>query len=157
MIKLIIFDIDGVLTDGMVLVDESGREQKRICLNDIDAVNRFRREGFLIAAVTGEATPMAEYFSKKIAWDSFTSGCKDKLTRVKGLAEEYHLERGEIAYIGDGIYDVPALEFAGWPASPANAIREAREASKIRLIRCGGGGCVAELFDEIMKINGKEQ
>ena len=62
MIKLVVFDIDGVLTDGAITVDSEGKEQKRVNLKDVDAIFALIREGYMIAAVTGEDTEIVKYF-----------------------------------------------------------------------------------------------
>ena len=74
MIKLFVFDIDGVLTDGSVTVDSDGNELKKISLKDIDAVFELHRRGFLLAAVTGENTEIVNYFEKRFPWEYFYRG-----------------------------------------------------------------------------------
>ena len=61
MIRLVVFDIDGVLTDGSIQVDSNGNEQKKINLKDIDAIYELKRKGFLLAAITGEESPIVTY------------------------------------------------------------------------------------------------
>ena len=62
MIRILVFDIDGVLTDGKIYVDENGHERKALLMTDVDAVNSIKKSGFMIAAITGEDTPMTDYF-----------------------------------------------------------------------------------------------
>lgn len=154
-IKLIAFDIDGVLTDGCVNVDEEGRESKRIALNDIDAMWRLHRDGIKLVAITGESTPIVKYFMKKVPWDDFVFGCKDKLSCVYEMLNKFSLNMDEIAYIGDGWYDVPSLKIVTYSFAPANAIQEAKEVSRIQLRKSGGNGCVAEMYKIIKEINQK--
>ena len=78
MVELVVFDIDGVLTDGSILVDSRGNEQKRISIKDIDAVYELKRMGFQLAAITGENSPIVAYFQRRFPWDYFFSGCKKK-------------------------------------------------------------------------------
>ncbi|MCR5789574.1 MAG: HAD hydrolase family protein [Lachnospiraceae bacterium] len=145
MIKLIVFDIDGVLTDGKIYIDKDGNEIKVLRLTEIDAVNTLHRSGYLIAALTGEATPITEYFKNRFPWDAFRTGCKDKASGLKELADAFGLPLSEICYIGDGQYDIGAVAIAGLGVCPNNAIEEVRQAAKVVLKTCGGEGCVDEL------------
>ena len=149
MIMLIVFDIDGVLTDGMVQVDECGREYKRFFLNDIDALNQLAREGYMLAAVTGEDTPLADYFSRKAPWRHFVKGCKQKLEAFQSILLEEGCMLNEAVYIGDGLYDVPVLEYVPNSICPANAVPAAKDASRIQLHSSGGQGCVVEIYEMI--------
>lgn len=149
MLRMIIFDIDGVLTDGTILVDESGNEYKRVLLNDIDALHQMVRDGVYVAAITGENTPLADYFGRKIPWKYFVKGCKHKLEAFKSILLEEGCQLDETAYIGDGLYDVPVLKYVSNSICPANAVPPAKAASRIHLHNSGGHGCVVELYEMI--------
>ena len=145
MIKLLVFDIDGVLTDGTVIVDTSGREQKKINLKDIDAIYALKQDGYMLAAVTGENTEIVSYFKERFPWDYFYSGNKNKRKAMEQLAQELGLDREEICYIGDGKYDVEPLNYAGLGICPKDAIQEAKEMADIILQSAGGQGGLWEL------------
>lgn len=149
MLRMIVFDIDGVLTDGMVQVDECGREYKRFLLNDIDALNQMEREGYLLAAITGEDTPLADYFGRKAPWKHFVKGCKQKLEALQGILLDENCTLDEAVYIGDGLYDVPVLKYVPTSICPANAVPAAKAAARIHLHSSGGQGCVVELYEMI--------
>lgn len=146
MVELVIFDIDGVLTDGSILVDSQGREQKRINIKDIDAIFELKRRGYRLAAVTGEDTEIVSYFRDRFPWDHFYSGCKKKLETVLLLTSELGLSMSQIAYVGDGKYDLEILSHVGLSVCPADAIREAQIQANVVLRRAGGEGCVWELL-----------
>ncbi len=152
-IKAVVFDIDGVLTDGRVSVDEEGRERKSFSLSEIDFIYRLKREGFLIAAITGEGTPLAEYFGRRIPWDAFVMGCKEKGKALADVMENLRVDEAEVCYIGDGYYDIPALKLAGLGVCPANAILEVREVADVVLTHGGGEGAVGDLYYLLKKIN----
>lgn len=145
-IKLVCFDVDGVLTDGMVHIDQDGREYKSFRLTEMDALNDIKNMGFKIAAITGEDTPIVEHFKKRFPWDAFVSGCKDKVSAIKMLEREFCTCGKEICYVGDGKYDVPAIRYAGLGACPQNAIKEAKAAADVILEGSGGQSCIYELF-----------
>ena len=146
MIELVVFDIDGVLTDGSILVDSQGREQKRINIKDIDAIFELKRRGYHLAAVTGEDTEIVNYFRGRFPWDYFYCGCKKKLDAIRALVDKLGLSMEQAAYIGDGKYDLEILPHVGLSVCPADAIREARLQADVVLHQAGGGGCVWELL-----------
>lgn len=146
MIELIVFDIDGVLTDGSIIVNSQGQEQKRVSIKDIDAIFELKRRGYRLAAITGEQTEIVGYFRERMPWDRFLSGCKQKLAAVQSLVGEFGLTMDQTAYIGDGKYDLEVLPWVGLSVCPADAIREARLQADIVLQRTGGNGCIWELL-----------
>ena len=146
MIKLIVFDIDGVITDGSVIIDSQGNEQKRVNLKDIDAIFELKRRGFLLAAITGEDTSIVDYFEKRFPWEYFYRGNKTKKETMKLIEEGTGVSRENVCYVGDGKYDVEPLLYAGLGICPANAIDKAKQAADIILQNEGGEGCVWEIL-----------
>ena len=146
MIRIVIFDIDGVLTDGKVYVDHCGNEMKAFSLTEIDALNEIKGRGYKIAAITGEDTPIVDVFEKKVTWDWFFRGCKDKLGVVKSIEEESGIDRKDICYIGDGKYDLDPIEYVALGVCPENAISQVKEIADIVLKNSGGCGCINELL-----------
>lgn len=146
MIEMVCFDIDGVLTDGTVHIDQYGNESKAVKLTEMDALNDIKRLGCKLAAITGENTAVVELFKRRTEWDWFCAGCKDKLSELKKIEDQYGLTKEQICYIGDGKYDIPAIEYAGLGVCPGNAIREARDAADIVLSGAGGQSCIHELY-----------
>ena len=149
LVRLVVFDIDGVLTDGTVQVDENGHEYKRFLLNDIDVLNQLVREDIVIAAITGEDTPLSEYFRRKAPWKYFEKGCKRKLEAFQSMLQKERRQLDEAAYIGDGLYDVPVLKHVPNSICPANAVPAVKAAARIHLQSAGGHGCVVELYEMI--------
>ena len=153
-IELIVFDIDGVITDGSMIIDSEGREQKKINLKDVDAIFELHRRGFKIAAITGEDTEIVGYFEKRFPWEYFYRGSKTKKDAMLQIESGTGVSRENICYVGDGKYDVEPLEFAGLGICPANAIDRAKNAADMILQRDGGDGCVWELISILEKYNG---
>ena len=146
-IKAVVFDIDGVLTDGTISIDSDGTERKSINLSDADHINRFKRDGFKIAAITGEDTGIVDFFKKKFEWDSFSTGCKNKDEELKKVCDNLNIPISDICYIGDGFYDIPAIKIAGFSACPSNAIYEVKRCVDVIIDKEGGHGCIAELYN----------
>ena len=146
-------DIDGVLTDGTIIVDEQGSEQKKVNLKDIDAIFELKRKGFYLAAITGEASSIVSYFQKRFPWDYFYSGEKHKTEAIHKIEMETGIKADEICYIGDGKYDVEPLQYVKLGICPADAIDKAKRAADIILQNPGGGGCLWELVSLLEKYN----
>ena len=160
MIKIVILDIDGVLTDGKITVDCSGKEYKTLDIKDIDAVFEFKRRGVLIGMITGEKTPITEFFNKRFEPDFFYNGCKNKPEALRDILEQTNLSGEEVCYVGDGKYDVDILKLVKIAACPANAIPEVKKIANLQLALSGGDGCIWELLEriqfEVEDINEKE-
>lgn len=153
MIELIVLDIDGVITDGTVIIDSHGHEQKQINLKDIDAVFELHRRGYKLAAITGEDTEIVGYFEKRFPWEYFYRGNKTKKETMRQIEESTGINRKNICYVGDGKYDVEPLTYAGLGLCPANAIDRAKHAADIILQNDGGKGCLWELVSILEKYN----
>ena len=153
MIELIVFDIDGVITDGSVIIDSNGTEQKQINLKDIDAIFELHRRGYKLAAITGEDTDIVDYFEKRFPWEFFYRGNKTKRETMQQIENGTGIKRENICYIGDGKYDVEPLMYAGVGICPANAIDKAKNAADIILQNDGGKGCIWEMISILEEYN----
>lgn len=153
MIELVIFDIDGVVTDGRVIIDAEGREQKQMSMQDVDGIFELHRKGFKIAAITGEDTEIVGYFEKRFPWTFFYKGATTKSRAMEQIEQDTGISRDKICYLGDGKYDVEPLALAGLGVCPANAVDKAKMACDIILQREGGKGCVWELISILEKYN----
>lgn len=157
MIKWVVFDIDGVITDGTVIVDAKGTEQKKLNLKDIDAIYELHKEGYKLAAITGENSEIVAYFQKRFPWDCFFQGQKKKTETLHLLEEQEHVSAEEICYIGDGKYDVEPLAYVGLGICPADAIDRAKQASRMILQKGGGQGCLWELVRILKDYNSGDE
>jgi YrbI family 3-deoxy-D-manno-octulosonate 8-phosphate phosphatase len=155
-IRVLAIDIDGVLTNGDVLLDEDGRESKSIFFRDIDAVHAARRAGLTLALVTGEATRMVDVIAKRLDIEHVYSGRKDKGEALAAVASDLGVAAEEICYIGDADRDAPALRAAGLGLAPADASDSAREAADEVLANAGGRGAVAEAVKLVLESGAAE-
>lgn len=155
MVRLVVLDIDGVLTDGSIMIDKDGNEQKRLNLKDVDGIFELKKRGFLLAAMTGENTGIVDYFEKRFPWDYFFKGNKKKKEALCQLSHSTGIAQQEICYVGDGKYDIEPLDYAGLGICPANAIDKAKEAADVILHNNGGEGCIWELASFLEEFNNK--
>ena len=151
-IRIVIFDIDGVLTNGMIYVNENGQEVKAFRLTELDALNEIKRDGFRIIAITGEKTRIVDFFENRIEWDLFIKGCKEKDKEIEKICKRFCVSKEQICYIGDGIYDISAIESVGLGVCPSNAIQEVKEIADVVLKGSGGDGCINELHRFLAKM-----
>ena len=148
-IKWIASDIDGVLTDGQMLIDETGREQKRIFMRDLDAIGVGRRAGLEYVFVTGENNLLAQTIAKRFGVDRLISGAKDKLAALQSFCEQENLDRNQICYVGDSDRDAAAIEWSGLGVAPADGSLDARKAADYIAERSGGKGVLDEVVSWI--------
>lgn len=155
MIKLLLLDIDGVMTNGKVCIDENGCESKQLDFQDIDAIFEAKRIGLPIGFISGENSPTVNYFQKRFDPDYFITGCKDKKGAIKLIANESGLELIEIAYVGDSHHDHEAIKMVGLGMCPANSADEIKRIADRVLLRSGGNGAVSEAVVYIKGYNAK--
>lgn len=145
MIRLLVMDIDGVLTDGCASVGQEGF-RKSVCFKDLDAITLLRENGVKIGVLTGEKDFFTEYIRETVEPDFFMDGCKEKKTALEAYAGENNISLSDVCYVGDGKYDIEPIRIAGLGVCPNDAVAEVRMVSDIVLSKSGGTGCIAELY-----------
>jgi 3-deoxy-D-manno-octulosonate 8-phosphate phosphatase (KDO 8-P phosphatase) len=152
-IRALVLDVDGVLTDGLVRLDEDGRETKTLFFRDLDALGDARRAGLLVALLTGEATPLVDVLARRLEVEHVRSGAKDKVAGLEDLRADLGVAAEELCYVGDADRDAPALALAGLGLAPADATSAARGAADAVLDARGGRGAVAEAVALVLARN----
>ena len=150
-IKLVATDCDGVLTDGGMYYTEDGKEIKRFCSVDGVGFNLLHDIGIKIAIITGECNETVKRRSEKLKADYLVTGRSDKLTALTEICESMGIDISQAAYLGDDIYDVPALQACGLGCAPSNAHISAKKAADIVTEHSGGFGCFREAADLIIE------
>ena len=151
MLEVVCFDIDGILTDGAVHVDSSGKESKRILFEDIDAIFELKRAGLKLAFITGEDNEFCDYVQRRFSPDFFIKGCKDKLAGYKKLAKENGWDKNKVCYAGDSKKDIDLLEFVGKSFAPSDSTINVKNAAKQVLKTPRGKGVVREIAQHILE------
>jgi len=149
-----IFDVDGVLTDGTVLVMENGLQARRMSIRDGYALQLAVRRGYRVLAVSGAATSPVVDRLNKLGITEVHMGVGDKRELVEGYAAANGLQREEIIFMGDDMPDLEVMGFVGLAACPADAVTEIKEISSYVSAFKGGEGCVREIIEKIMKLRG---
>lgn len=151
-IRVLVLDIDGVLTDGTASLEAGEAETKRINFQDLDAVGVARRAGLELALVTGEDNALVNAIACRFGISRVKRGTKDKLAALQTLADELGLDLAAICYVGDNDRDAPALAAVGLGLAPANATPDARAAAHRVLAAAGGQGAVAEAVRLVLQL-----
>lgn len=155
MFDVVFLDIDGVLTDGAVYVDTTGKETKRILFDDIDAIFELKRAGIKIGFITGEKNDFCRYVKERFSPDFFLDGCKDKLKAFKDLSEKHNLDKNKICYAGDSKKDIELLSFLEYSYTPSDSGKEVRNSAKTILETPRGHGVIRELAERILQMSKK--
>jgi len=144
LISVLALDIDGVLTDGRVLLDSSGKESKWISYHDIDAIFAARREGLKVVLVTAEDTPWVNFIAERLEIEDVITGAKNKESAIRELSRKFGIALAQICYVGDSDRDAAAIEVVGLGLAPANATTTAKSSANKILHHAGGAGAVNE-------------
>ncbi len=149
-IRLLAMDVDGTLTDGRIYIGPDGEVMKAFDVKDGYGIVRFRAAGGIPAIITGRQSRIVEARCRELGITELHQGVADKLECLLALAEKHHLEREEIAYIGDDLNDMSCLEYAGLSACPGDAIETVRGSCTYVCTNPGGRGAVREFLDRIL-------
>ncbi len=144
MIKTVIFDIDGVITDGKIYTDGRAEIYKTLAFKDLDALTELKKMGYILGVITGENNAFTDYLKKELSVGYFINS-KEKKKKLLELMQKESLRPEEVVYVGDGKYDIPVMEYVTWSMCPSDAIKEVKERAKVVLKTKGGEGCIAEV------------
>jgi 3-deoxy-D-manno-octulosonate 8-phosphate phosphatase (KDO 8-P phosphatase) len=155
-IKLFAMDVDGILTDGTVLISSDGTEAKRFSILDGLGLARLRDAGFPLAWISGRASGATTARATELKIPHVIQGRIDKLTALTELAAQLGLPLSACAYMGDDVIDVPALRAAGIGISVPGAMPKARAAADYITKREAGAGAVREVCDHLLAARGNK-
>jgi 3-deoxy-D-manno-octulosonate 8-phosphate phosphatase (KDO 8-P phosphatase) len=153
-IKLLLFDVDGVLTDGTILVHGDGTESKQFNIKDGAAMVWAQRAGLgigLLSARTADATAIR---AAQLGLKVVVQGSANKLTGFEQILADQGLREDEVGYMGDDLQDLPVLRRAGFSAAPADAADDVRAAVHWVSAAGGGRGAVRECIEHVLRAQG---
>ncbi|MCK5916701.1 MAG: HAD family hydrolase [Deltaproteobacteria bacterium] len=153
-LKALIMDVDGVLTDGRVIIDSDGVESKQFDVRDGHGLKMLQRSGLVLALLTGRQSPVVNYRAAEIGIEIVFQRCHDKLLAYNQIRERLNLEDYEVAYVGDDVIDIPVLRQVGFAATVADADFELKAHVDWQSTKPGGRGAVRELCQLIMQTQG---
>ncbi len=146
-IRLLVMDVDGVMTDGKITYTSDGQELKSFNIKDGLGIKRAQASGIETAIITGRTSPMVERRARELGIAYLVQGREDKLAALSDLVDQMNLSLNQVAYIGDDLPDLAAIESVRLGACPADAATEVKSKANWVSTRAGGNGCVRELCD----------
>ncbi len=156
MIKLLLLDVDGCLSDGKITYTHDGVEVKSFHVRDGFAIKTLVKMGYKIAIITGRDSPIVELRAKELDIPYLFQGVKDKQAVAQQLSAQLGISPEEVAAIGDDLNDYRLLKWVGNAFVPNDASEYLKPISHV-LERSGGDACVREMIEKILKANGDEE
>jgi 3-deoxy-D-manno-octulosonate 8-phosphate phosphatase (KDO 8-P phosphatase) len=153
-IKLLILDVDGVLTDGSIILDNEGNELKAFNVRDGHGIKMLHRAGIDVAIITGRYSKVVERRAQELGIAEVFQRCHNKVVANRQLMERFGLSDHEVAYIGDDVVDLPLLKRVGLPVVVADATEDVKAAAAMITTQPGGRGAVREITDLLLKAKG---
>lgn len=153
-IKLLVLDVDGVLTDGSLILDENGKEYKKFHVRDGQGLVMLLGTGCNIAVITARSSKIVAERMRELGIKYVYQGTKHKGAKLTELMNELSLEKNEVAYAGDDLIDLPAMTKVGFPIAVADAHYEVKKHASMVTDNLGGKGAVREICEFIMHANG---
>lgn len=153
-IKAILFDVDGVLTDGGIIYDDNGIEYKKYNVKDGQIISHLKKYGFVVGAITGRESDVVKNRCIELKLNYHKHGVKDKLVEYENFKNQYNLEDTQIAYIGDDIIDLSILVRCGLSATPNDAREYIKDEVDIATDTKGGEGVLRDIADYILDAQG---
>jgi len=153
-LKLVLSDVDGVMTDGKLLLLPGGAEAKSFHVRDGLGLVVARRAGLRTGLISGRTSEEVARRAAELGLDVVRQGVKDKVACLREVLSGLGLEAREVAYMGDDFNDLPLLKEVGLSAAPADAPSEIQEAVFLVTTRRGGEGCLREFVEGILRTRG---
>ncbi len=153
-IELLLLDVDGVLTDGVIAIDDRGVELKHFYVRDGSALAIWRRAGKRAAVLSGRRSASVTRRAAELGLDPVVQGVADKLPPFRRIAADLGLDPRQVCYIGDDLPDLPVLRHVGLAACPADAAPEVRAAAHYVARAAGGRGAVRDVIETILEHQG---
>jgi 3-deoxy-D-manno-octulosonate 8-phosphate phosphatase (KDO 8-P phosphatase) len=154
-IRLLLLDVDGVMTDGRIIYDDRGGETKAFDVKDGHGIKLLQRAGIRVGIITGRQSAVVERRAHELGIELVYQGAKDKLIPFMDILHKTGLVAEQIAYVGDDLPDLPILRRAGFAATVADAIDEVKPLVHYVTQCPGGHGAVREICDLLLKETGR--
>jgi 3-deoxy-D-manno-octulosonate 8-phosphate phosphatase (KDO 8-P phosphatase) len=156
-IKMLVFDVDGVMTDGSITYDEDGKEYKTFNAKDGHGIIRMNKAGFITAIITARNNGTVKHRAENLNFTELYQGYKHKLPALEELLDKYRLSLENVSYMGDDLPDICILAGVGLAACPNDAVKEVQDICNFKSKYNGGKGAVRELCDFILEAQGIEK
>jgi 3-deoxy-D-manno-octulosonate 8-phosphate phosphatase (KDO 8-P phosphatase) len=156
-ITLLVLDVDGVLTDGHLVLYGDGTESKAFHTHDGHGIRMWRRAGLEVALISGRRSEPTRRRAEQLEIPHVFQDCHFKLPTLQQLLAQLKLGPENVAYVGDDLPDLPVVRFVGFGVAVANAVEEVKAQADYVTTRCGGDGAVREVIEMILKASDRWQ
>ncbi len=154
-IKLLLLDVDGVMTDGRITYDNDGGELKSFDVKDGHGLKLLQRAGIKIGIITGRQSAVVARRAAELGIELVYQGVKDKLVPFNEILEKLRISPEEVAYVGDDVVDLPVMRRVGFAVTVADAVEDVKPFADLVTTRDGGRGAVREVCDFLLKESGR--
>lgn len=154
-IKLVAFDVDGVMTNGDLTFDQNGVEYKTFNAKDGQGIVMLNKSGFLTAIITARTNGTVRCRAEMLGITKLFEGQKNKTLALEELCKEFNINYDEVAYMGDDLPDICVIQKVGLSACPADAVNEVKNSVDAVCLKNGGRGAVREFCDYILYTQNK--
>ena len=154
-VRMLLFDVDGVMTDGGIFLVGEEEEAKRFDVQDGMGVTLARAAGLKVGIITGRKSAVVRRRARELKIDEVCEGYFWKAEALDLILEKYDLKPVQIAYIGDDVLDLPVMKVVGLPLAVANARPEVKAASLYVTNAAGGHGAIREVVDWLLELRGE--
>jgi 3-deoxy-D-manno-octulosonate 8-phosphate phosphatase (KDO 8-P phosphatase) len=153
-VKLLILDVDGVLTDGRIIIDDAGTESKNFDVKDGHGLKILMRYSIDVVLLTGRRSQVVEHRAADLGIAEVHQGIWNKAEALTGILQRRSIAPEEAAYVGDDVVDIPLLKRVGCAVAVADAVPEVRRIADYVTSNGGGRGAVRELCEVILRAKG---
>ena len=154
-IKMLMLDVDGVMTDGMIIMDDEGRQLKNFNVRDGHGLKIIQRYGIEVVILTGRQSEVVNHRAKDLDIKEIYQGALNKKEVFQKILQKHNLTADFVAYMGDDIIDIPVLRQVGFSAAVADAVDVVKKSVDYVTKNKGGHGAVRELCEMILQTQGK--
>ena len=154
-ITTFIFDYDGVMTNGTIILNNDGEPYRSANVKDGYALQLVQKLGYKVVVISGGFSPSMHKRFESLKIEDVFLGVADKLSVLKEYINNKEIVAEEIVYMGDDIPDYQAMKMVGVPVCPADAVEEIKRISLYISHKKGGEGCVRDIIEQVLKVQGK--
>jgi len=156
-LRILLLDVDGVLTDGGIILVGGDLEAKRFDVKDGMGISMLRSAGLMVGIVTSRTSDVVQRRAKELGIEELFQGVKWKPQILDTLREKYGIDPAQAAFVGDDIQDIPIMTCVGLPIAVQNATQEVKEASVYVTRSQGGHGAVREVAEWLLELRGDKE
>jgi 3-deoxy-D-manno-octulosonate 8-phosphate phosphatase (KDO 8-P phosphatase) len=152
-ITCFVFDVDGVLTDGSLLIMDDGQMLRRMSIRDGYAIQLAIKKGYQVVIISGGDSEAVKLRMNKLGVKNVFLKVEDKKQQLDDFLKLHNISLAQVLFMGDDIPDYAVMKKAGLPCCPADAAPEIKQISKYITVRKGGEGCAREVIEKVLKLN----